>query len=326
MKKLITFLNICLVCIMFVSCNKGINKIGSKDKLNVFATFSDAQGFRKTIADGMESYADSNDINLDLEIADTNIETQVKQVKKAKEKGYDIIVCLLVDADTSQQIINAAGDIPVIFTSVEPDESKLKEDKYIYVASDENKVVDYMFEYLSDYFKNNKSFNAVILEGNRKQKCTVIRTDGLKEKLKANGFHVDYVFQDTANWSQEKSKNIMKILLKLNKKFDCVICNNDDMAMGVADGLQECGIDPSKTPILGVDAISEACEYISDGRMAFSVKQSGEGQGESVMKAAQALKKGQKIKDLEYADKSGKYIWYPYTKVNKDNASEYIEK
>ena len=44
------------------------------------------------------------------------------------------------------------------------------------------------------------------------------------------------------------------------------------------------------------------------------------------MKAAQALKEGKRIKDLEYADESGKYIWYPYTKVDKSNAEEFIEK
>lgn len=325
MKRIITFFMICLVFLTSVGCNKVVGK-SSKDKVKVFATFSNADSFRKTIADGMKSYAESNDINLDFKVADADIETQVRQVKEAREKGYDAIVCLLVDSETSQQIINAAGDIPVIFTSVEPDASKLKEDKYIYVASDENEVVDYKLEYLTDYFKDKKSFNAVILEGDRNQKCVVTRTDSLKEKLRKSGFDVNYVFQDTANWSQENSRDIIKLLLKLNKKFDCIICNNDQMAMGAADGLVESGIDPSGIPILGVDALSDACEYICDEKMAFTVKQSGEGQGESVMKAAQALKEGKRIKDLEYADESGKYIWYPYTKVDKSNAEEFIEK
>ena len=42
--------------------------------------------------------------------------------------------------------------------------------------------------------------------------------------------------------------------------------------------------------------------------MAFTLKQSGTGQGEIVMKIAQALKDGGRIKDLEFTDERGKYI------------------
>ncbi|WP_294403792.1 hypothetical protein [uncultured Clostridium sp.] len=57
--------------------------------------------------------------------------------------------------------------------------------------------------------------------------------------------------------------------------------------------------------------------------MAFTLKQSGTGQGESAMKTAQTLKDGGEIKDLEYADESGKHIWYPYILVDKSNAGSF---
>ncbi|ETJ35243.1 ABC-type sugar transport system, periplasmic component, partial [human gut metagenome] len=71
--------------------------------------------------------------------------------------------------------------------------------------------------------------------------------------------------------------------LKLNESYDCIISNNDEMALGVIDAMEENGIDPSKVPILGLDATPEACKAISNGKMSFSIKQSGEGQGESVI-------------------------------------------
>lgn len=43
-----------------------------------------------------------------------------------------------------------------------------------------------------------KSFNAVLLEGDRNSKCAVTRSDSLKGRLKKDGYDINYVFKDTA--------------------------------------------------------------------------------------------------------------------------------
>ena len=307
-----------------MGCSKNGSKGISIGNTKVFASIADDDKFKQTIVSGMESYADENNVDLDVAIAHNNVETQVQQIKDAKTKGYDVIVCILVESDTAQQIINAAGDIPVIFTNVEPDSGRLKSDKYIYVGSDENEAAKYTFESLKEYFKDKKSFNAVLFEGSMDSKSASVRTESLKSQLKKNGFDVNYVFQDDAGWDREKAKKMFEAFLKLNVSYDCIISNNDEMALGVIDAMEENGIDPSKVPILGLDATPEACKAISNGKMSFSIKQSGEGQGESVIKAAQALKNGDKISEIENGDSSGKYIWYPYSKVDKSNVQQYM--
>ena len=205
MRKVISLL---IICMMMLVCSGCGNKISSSINLSdeqtkVFATLSHKDTFISTIVDEMESYSSANNIKLDIEEADNDLETQVSQVKEAKE--------------------------------------------------------------------------------------------------------------------------MFKTFLKLNKHYDCVICNNDEMALGVIEAMEEENIDPSSVPIFGVDAIPNACKAILDGKMVFTMKQSGKGQGECAIKAAEALKNGEDIKSLEYSDASGKYIWYPYSAVDKNNASEYIQ-
>ena len=324
MKKLLSLLMVFVLMFTPLGCSKNGSKGISIGNTKVFASIADDDKFKQTIVSGMESYADENNVDLDVAIAHNNVETQVQQIKDAKTKGYDVIVCILVESDTAQQIINAAGDIPVIFTNVEPDSGRLKSDKYIYVGSDENEAAKYTFESLKEYFKDKKSFNAVLFEGSMDSKSASVRTESLKSQLKKNGFDVNYVFQDDAGWDREKAKKMFEAFLKLNVSYDCIISNNDEMALGVIDAMEENGIDPSKVPILGLDATPEACKAISNGKMSFSIKQSGEGQGESVIKAAQALKNGDKISEIENGDSSGKYIWYPYSKVDKSNVQQYM--
>lgn len=325
MKKLISLFMACMLMFTVIGCSSNNSNSSSSGKTKVFASISNSEGFIGKIIEGMKSSASENNVELDIEEADKNVETQVNQIKEAKEKGYDVIVCFLVDKDTSQQIINEAGDTPVIFFNAEPDGNKLKSDKYIFVASNEDEVVDNTIEYLKQYFNGKKSFNAVLFEGERTSNATIVRTDTLKAKLKKDGFDINYVFQDEAKWDRGQAKEMFKTFLKLGKSYDAVICNNDEMALGVVDAMEEEGIDPSSVPILGVDAIEDACNAIIDGKMAFTIKQSGEGQGDSIIKAAQALKNGEKINKLEHADESGKYIWYPYAKVDKSNASQYLK-
>lgn len=325
MKKLLSLIMICIMMVICLGCSGKNNSVSlSDDETKVFASISHKDAFISTIVDEMVSYSDSNNIKLDIEEADNNLEKQVEQIKKAKEMKYDAIVCLLVDSDTSQQIINIAGEIPVIFINVEPDENRLRENKDIYVASNEMEVVEETAKYFENYFKDKKSFDAVLFEGARNYKSALVRTEALKSELKKRSFNINYVFQDTANWDRQQAKEMFKTFLKLGKNYDCVICNNDEMAIGVIEAMEEENIDPSSVPIFGVDATNDGCHAILDGKMLFTMKQSGKGQGEFTMKAAEVLKNGQDIRTLEYADESGKYIWYPYTAVDKNNVLEYM--
>lgn len=79
--------------------------------------------------------------------------------------------------------------------------------------------------------------------------------------------------------SDSLTKEMMEVFFKTGQPYDCVISNNDSMALGAIEALKEHGDDLSEIPVLGVDATTDGCASIKAGEMAFTVYQSATGQG-----------------------------------------------
>ena len=92
------------------------------------------------------------------------------------------------------------------------------------------------------------------------------------------------MFEDNADWEEGIAEDYFDLFLQTGKQFDAVVCNNDTMALGVIDSCKKNGI--SGVPVLGIDATADGCAAIQAGDMAFTVYQSGSGQGEAAVKAA----------------------------------------
>ena len=126
---------------------------------------------------------------------------------------------------------------------------------------------------------------------------------------------------DTAYWDTQKAADEFKIFLKTGQPYDCVICNNDSMALGVVQAMNELGIDTSAVPVVGIDATADGCKSILDGGMQFTVYQSAKGQGAACVEAAIALAKKGTTKDVQYVTEDGLYVWVPFAPVDKSNAA-----
>jgi methyl-galactoside transport system substrate-binding protein len=121
------------------------------------------------------------------------------------------------------------------------------------------------------------------------------------------------------NWNQEEGKNAMRALLsQWGNKIEVVISNNDSMAIGAIEALQEQGYnngDKTKIiPVVGVDAIPAAQELINQGIMAGSVVQDPSAMAEALYSIGMNLAYNRNpLEGTDYKfDETGVAIRLPY--------------
>jgi inositol transport system substrate-binding protein len=323
-KKISILLTIIMTFVIFSGCGLK-NKSASNKKVKILLSISDASdNFRKLIVINAKSYAKSEKVELTVRNAAGSIEKQVSNMKEAVADGYNAIICAPVDPNTALELERAAQGIPIVFMNNSPNDSLLEKNKYIYVASDEKVAGQYQADYIINYFKNKKNIKVVLIKGSKEYTATNERTEAVKQTFERKGINAKYVFEDNANWSRETAKEMFNVFLSTGRKFNCVISNNDEMALGVIDSLIEHKIDPASIPIVGIDATSEGCKAIEDGSMKFTVYQSAKGQSESAVKAAIELGSGNDLSNIKNLSSDGKHIWIPFEKVDKNNVAKYM--
>ena len=298
MKKVIS----CMICaLLLVGCMAGCGstggKSGSGNGIKIMMSLSQGDDFRNTIVEQAKKTAQEKGATLDVYDEDGSLESQVEHIKQAAKEKYDVILCGPVNADTALEL------------------------EYMYVGSDENVAGQYQAEYILDKFSSSDEINVAIFKGPRNHSATKGRTGALKDTLNASGKKINYVFEDNADWDQATAQKMFELFLKTGQPCDVVACNNDSMAMGIVDACKEAGI--NGMPILGIDATAGGCAAIEAGDMAFTVYQSGVGQGKMVVETAIAVANGSDVTKLEGATKDGLYVWVPFEKVDSSNVKDY---
>ena len=296
------------------------------------ATGGSAQMYYSAIEDGdyyegwaaqLQEQAAAQGASFDVGYAQNSVETQDAQIKSAVGSGCDVFLCGPVSPETVTEIKAAAGDTPVVFINNAPDDSALEKDRYIYVASDEYMAGQYQAEYILERYGQKEEINVVVLKGPKDASGAAGRTKGLKQTLKASGKKIRYVFEDYADWNQDKGQELTAMFLKTGQPVDCVVANNDDMALGGLAAFEQAGRSTESVLFLGVDASVGGCQAIAEGRMDFTVYQPTAAQITSAVEAAIRLASGRTISDMEGASEDGKYILIPFEKVDRQNVAQY---
>ncbi len=277
--------------------------------------------FRASLAEGIKAAASSQGITLDYVETGGSVEFEASQVSGAKAAGYDAIILRAADGSTALQMNVASNGLPIVYVNNQPSDDHLTPNKYIYVGSDENDAGRYQAEYVLQKLGNPKSLNVIIFQGEIGHSATVARTASVKKALKNAGCNANYVFVDTANWSDAEAKEKLGIFMKTGQGVDAIFCNNDTMALGAIEGMKEYGLDYTKIPVTGVDATADGCASILAGEMAFTVLQDAKGQGAAAVQAAAVLGKGGNLDNVEGASEDRKYVWVPFSPVDKSNAA-----
>ncbi|MGE4549265.1 MAG: sugar ABC transporter substrate-binding protein, partial [Intestinibacillus sp.] len=199
--------------------------------------------------------------------ANTDPVTQISHVQTCAADGYDAMVVHIVNTDNANEILNAAGDMKIVFVNRVVDESLFKEGQIVYVGSNEEEAGTYQGEYISKKLKDEgkTEANIAILTGTLGMQAMVLRTASAKKALEDSGLKINYVFEDTAEWDRAKAMDKFTQFLGSGKPVDAVICNNDEMALGAIEAMKTSGQKKVICPVAGIDATSVALESIVNG-------------------------------------------------------------
>ncbi len=267
--------------------------------------------------------------------------TQNEQVEELIDQNCDVICVNLVDRTDPTMIIEAAmnADVPIIFFNRELVEKDLNSwDKLYYVGADAFESGTIEGEIAAEYW--NLSFNEedsmdknqdgvlqyVNLEGEAGHQDAIVRTEYSGNALTEAGIAVNRLDSVIANWSRAQAQSKMSQLInRYGEDIELVMCNNDDMALGVVDEYEAREIPLEERPvIIGIDGTDVGLQAVQDGTMYGTVYNDKEGQARSMLELSIASATGEGFDSIELFD--GKYIRYPYAKVTAENVEEYLAK
>ena len=251
-------------------------------------------------------------------------------IEAAKSHGNDAVIVNMVASEDAASCIEAAGDMKVVFINRVPVDYALFNENVAAVASDERLSGFYQGQFLGEYFNQlgKTDVSYILLHGTGGLVHTELRTQGVLQEMENAGLNLTSAAVLEANYDRYAARDAMLELFNEEDvpEFDCVLSNNDAMALGAIMAMKDAGIDPHSVPIVGIDATADALQAIADGEMIMSVHQSPEMQADGSVMAAINMLTGKSLidgTDYEISDESDYLVYVPFEPVTKDNLSDF---
>lgn len=282
-----------------------------------------------SLVDAASSAAAELGVNLRVVDCQYSDAKAIQYTRDARNAGEQVVILNLTDINQAAPMIEAAGDMKIVLVNTPPDDVSRLNENVVFVGSDESAAGRFQGEALAAYFKDagQTSVRYLLFNGILGQPSTNNRTASALQALEENGVAASEAAAPMpADYDRDKAANFMESLLSGKVEYDCVISNNDAMALGVIDALERAGLDPSEKPIVGIDCTASGAEAVADGKMLMTVYQNASGQGRSAVQAAVNLLRGRPVDENTgyQVEASNPYILYvPFEPVTADNVAQY---
>lgn len=252
---------------------------------------------------------------------------QNDQIDKFIAQGYDVLCVNVVDRTDAAVIVDKGrkADIPIIFFNREPVSADMERwEKTYYVGvetEDGGRIQGEIF--LQQYEKQKESIDRnkdgviqyVILEGEPGHQDTTIRTESCIKTIKEAGVKLERLATTSANWRRTQGKEKMDAWLKeFGDQIEILFSNNDEMALGALDAMEEHTIPTGQIKVIGLDGLEEARSAVRDGKMLGTVLNDVDSQAECVIELAISLGTGREPKNILYMDKN-RVVRVPHQKI-----------
>ncbi|WP_095193379.1 MULTISPECIES: sugar ABC transporter substrate-binding protein [unclassified Pseudomonas] len=265
---------------------------------------------RESMDKKAKSYPDG--VQLQFEDARSDVVKQLSQVESFISQKVDAIVVNPVDTAATKKITEAAvkAGIPLVYVNRRPDDLNLPKG-VVTVASNDLEAGEMQMQYLAD--KMGGKGDIVILLGDLANNSTTNRTKGVKEVL-AKYPNIKIEQEQSGIWLRDKGMTLVNDWLTQGRKFDAIVSNNDEMAIGAAMALQQAGVEKGSVLIAGVDGTPDGLNAVKKGSLAASVFQDAKGQADGSIDTAVKMAKNEPVESA---------VWVPFRLITPQNVDQF---
>lgn len=246
--------------------------------------------------------------------AGNNQSTQVSDIETAISNEVDF---LMVSAITAEGVINAVrqaneAGIPVIAI----DRNVAEGDTVTYVASDNvqlgRRSTELLLRFMQDKMDAD-SYSVVQLEGTPGASVTNDRAQGYQQAVEDNE-NLEQLASQTGEFSTQNALSAMEdFITQYGEDIDGVFCQNDLMALGVHQALQNANM---SVPVTGIDGTEAWVERFQDNQYYGTIAQLPEEMVNTAIESGKAHLADQEVQDT---------IVIEGLEVTQENASSYLD-
>ncbi|MPZ12055.1 MAG: substrate-binding domain-containing protein [Kiloniellaceae bacterium] len=280
--------------------------------------------FLTVLRNGMQDYVGGlSGVELQIEDAQNDVGKQLNQIQNFIASGVDAIIVNPVDTDATVAMSQAAANagVALVYVNREPVNVDDLPDKQAFVASDERESGTLETQEICRLLKaqgKGEGAKIVVMMGELSNQAARQRTQDILDVIATDECSfMEIVEQQTANWQRNEGQDLMTNWLSAGVKFDAVVSNNDEMAIGAIQSLKTAGVSMEEMLIGGVDATQDALAAMKAGDLDVTVFQDAAGQGKGAVDTALALARGEPVE---------KKVYVPFQLVTPENIEKFVAK
>jgi inositol transport system substrate-binding protein len=275
--------------------------------------------FLTVLRNGMSDYAKTlSGVTLQIEDAKDDVSKQLSQVQNFIANKVDAIIVNPVDTSATAAITKAAADagVPLVYVNRQPADVDALGPKAAFVASNEAESGTLETQAICKILGGKGDI--LVIQGELSNQAAVQRTKDVHEVIASEACKgMKIIAEQTASWDRTKAQNLMTNWLSKGMKFDAVVSNNDEMAIGAIQAMKAAGVDTKAAIVGGVDATQDALASMKGGDLKVTVFQDAAGQGKGAVDAALALAAGKSVE---------KKVYIPFQLVTPANMGNFAKK
>ncbi len=228
---------------------------------------------------------------VNVQVANGDVDTQISQIRYFIKKKMDVIVILATDADALKDVVKEAKDAGIKIVSY--DRLIRNADTDLYISFDNGQVGTEMAKALVNSIP--EGGNIYIISGPSSDNNVDMIDKGFLNIIKSSNLKVVYK-QSCANWSAELAAGYVEEALEQYPDVKGIMCGNDDLASQIFLVLSEKRL-AGKVCIVGQDADLAACQRIVEGTQTMTVYKSVEDLAKAAAYLTVELGRGEDIKN-----------------------------